>query len=1229
MFSYKDKTMNSANNNRTQDNSVTEKEILDSTKTKPDIPVQSIIRYWRNSLSDEQMMGISPKEMKKGKKVKLSQLESGQLSTDLFVDFFHKAEQKAREKQKKEAKFGIRGQYNKANHKEYLIKKMDFYIAPHTARKSYEHGTRKGVNTPPIEVFPLWMVCTLSRDGTLSASEELTFPWVERKCLTPSENIKGGLGYPIIGDISTLDQFYTRNPLGITPEEIESSWPKLFSYAQKLFRAFANPSADIFRNQDFELLEYGYILPADNLINANKSLISLYDQYLTSHAGKIPSILQQLCSFEDNEYSDDLSNHELLLRNKTHLGQMHKIFPLSERQRISLSYMSVKENNDIFTVNGPPGTGKTDMLSSIIASFWIESAINEKFPQLLVASSTNNTAVTNILTRLIVNDKCSVEHWIPDFSSFGMYLTANYKGAEAEKEGYVYRTKNGGGIGKKPIDSIYSLEYRHKAIDCFLANYNRYFNRNDSSIKDASQFLHNKLVEKQTLLEKTIDAIHDLVDICNDIFSAHKSVTALFDLYNKLVAKKNKLIKNKKDLRELYIHWLPFKLKKLKLSSVFGRIPIVKNIYLDKTNYFLLNYHNVFPEPVKSITEVGRIIDRENEKIKISMNEIEAKIKKIQPVKDKYENLNAQRETLENQLGFQLNLENDLGFIDTNSVLAQLDQSVRYTLFFLATHYWEARWIQESEQLDALKYNLADRKKYWQIQAMLTPCFITTLHSGPSFFQYRAPSQKFEYPTNFIDLLIIDEAGQVMPSVAAANISLAKKVLLIGDSAQIEPVFKLPMSIDFANCKKHGICKTESEYETLQNQGVLCSGDSFSCHAYGNLIILGQRKSKFYLKDYHLPGMFLREHRRCAKEIISYCNELCYHNKLLPLTEEQACPFPTMGYAHIKGEESEYGKSRRNVMEAEAIVAWIKKNQSKILSTVGKDKLSDCIGIITPFKPQSQLIEALLKQKGLIIEKVGTVHALQGAEKPLIIFSPVYTTDSKSNRYFFDRSPNMLNVAVSRAKLSFIVFGDMGIFDAKRGDFPSSLLAKYLFSDSQNEIVDIIQPKYMSMLYCGDNIEQISTLEQHRAILRDAFKITEKALHIVSPFLTTNAIESDAIAELIQQYVPKISINIYSDPSLNSDRKRQNYEESITILKKAGANVYCVNRVHSKLIIIDNHVIIEGSFNWLSASRNPQYAREESSILYRGQRVSTFIKQAFDPIKAKIPSDPVKSVKTP
>src|SRR5699024_6038058 len=52
---------------------------------------------------------------------------------------------------------------------------------------------------------------------------------------------------------------------------------------------------------------------------------------------------------------------------------------------------------------------------------------------------------------------------------------------------------------------------------------------------------------------------------------------------------------------------------------------------------------------------------------------------------------------------------------------------------------------------------------------------------------------------------------------------------------------------------------------------------------------------------------------------------------------------------------------------------------------------------------------------------VGTAHRLQGAERPIVLFSAAYgqNTDQAS---FIDANPELINVAVSRAKDLFIVF---------------------------------------------------------------------------------------------------------------------------------------------------------------------------------------------------------------
>lgn len=138
---------------------------------------------------------------------------------------------------------------------------------------------------------------------------------------------------------------------------------------------------------------------------------------------------------------------------------------------------------------------------------------------------------------------------------------------------------------------------------------------------------------------------------------------------------------------------------------------------------------------------------------------------------------------------------------------------------------------------------------------------------------------------------------------------------------------------------------------------------------------------------------------------------------------------PVMGFRQVTTAKSEkYGGSRRNREEAEAIIMWLQKKYEKILLCYSdKDGIEErgVLGIITPFKSQSFLIKNLIKRRLPEYSKfidVGTVHTFQGAERKVILFSSVY--GSEDGCYFINRAPDLMNVAVSRAKDSFLVFGD-------------------------------------------------------------------------------------------------------------------------------------------------------------------------------------------------------------
>lgn len=258
-----------------------------------------------------------------------------------------------------------------------------------------------------------------------------------------------------------------------------------------------------------------------------------------------------------------------------------------------------------------------------------------------------------------------------------------------------------------------------------------------------------------------------------------------------------------------------------------------------------------------------------------------------------------------------------------------------------------------------------------------------------------------------------------------------------------------------------------------------------------------RRKSKFSLSKTD-GGMWLVEHRRCVPEIINYCNELAYYGRLQPKRAAMSTyQLPHMGYAHIPGEARRKSGSLYNEIEADAIVSWIHRNQDLLIEPYAKNgsvskSIDEVVAIVTPFYQQKKLILDKLARTGLKAMKnitVGTVHALQGAERPVVIFSPVYNGEFASS-LFFDAGVNMLNVAVSRAQDSFLVFGDMRIFDPA-ANTPSGLLARYLFASEEQEIRNVEMPLYFKTRLALP-VDHIQDLEGHRTILANSIRTANR-----------------------------------------------------------------------------------------------------------------------------------------
>ena len=205
----------------------------------------------------------------------------------------------------------------------------------------------------------------------------------------------------------------------------------------------------------------------------------------------------------------------------------------------------------------------------------------------------------------------------------------------------------------------------------------------------------------------------------------------------------------------------------------------------------------------------------------------------------------------------------------------------------------------------------------------------------------------------------------------------------------------------------------------------------------------------------------------------------------------------------------------------------------------------------------------------------------------------------------------MLNVAVSRAKDSFLVFGDMDIFDPRLKSQPRGLLAAYLFRSADNELTyPAIQRTDITDM--GATIQVLHDAEEHDVFLREAIESARRKVMIVTPWFKQEKLSASGVLGPMHVAISRgVKITIYTDLEFNRGNKSaQDQEVNERILMKAkealepsGIQLVIVNKVHSKIVACDDDLLCIGSFNWFGAAREGDYKRHETSLVYKGDAV--------------------------
>jgi uncharacterized protein len=249
-----------------------------------------------------------------------------------------------------------------------------------------------------------------------------------------------------------------------------------------------------------------------------------------------------------------------------------------------------------------------------------------------------------------------------------------------------------------------------------------------------------------------------------------------------------------------------------------------------------------------------------------------------------------------------------------------------------------------------------------------------------------------------VDVLFVDEAGQMSLANVLAIASCAKSLVLLGDPQQLEQPI----------------------------QGTHPEGTAVSAleHVLGGAPTIANDR-----------GLFLDETWRLPPTIGRFTSELFYERRLRSRAgvEQQVLlgegVFSGSGLWFVPAQhDANQGASREEVEIVAELVRTFLEKGGRWRDRDGREHALglDDILVIAPYNAQVADLIARLPTGA----RVGTVDRFQGQEAPIVIYSMTTSTPEDAPRGMeFLYSPNRFNVATSRAQCACIVVGSPRLFE--------------------------------------------------------------------------------------------------------------------------------------------------------------------------------------------------------
>lgn len=313
----------------------------------------------------------------------------------------------------------------------------------------------------------------------------------------------------------------------------------------------------------------------------------------------------------------------------------------------------------------------------------------------------------------------------------------------------------------------------------------------------------------------------------------------------------------------------------------------------------------------------------------------------------------------------------------------------------------------------------------WQSLFMIVPVVSSTFASFARQFRGLGPGS--------LGWLFIDEAGQAVPQAAVGAIWRARRAVVVGDPLQIEPVFTVPIRLIEALRKPAGLPEDrEVAPHKVSVQSLADQANALGAHVGANGLC-------------QWVGSPLRVHRRCVDPMFSIANDIAYDGKMIFYDPENASarrpPADSLDLGPSAWVHAPGLASHRQVVGSQ-----IELVQQVLAALYARTGRLPPVYVISPFKRIKQaLIDSLSKPApwqqlaGMQPPRakdltdwckghVGTVHTFQGKEESIVWLVLGCDERSIGAAHWAASKPNLLNVAVTRARHRCFLIGDAALW---------------------------------------------------------------------------------------------------------------------------------------------------------------------------------------------------------